>query len=76
MTKPVIRCRLNGPLVIEFPATVVDHQGNAFPTPTEKPVLALCRCGHSQNRPFCDGSHKQANFVADETAPESPERET
>ena len=30
----------------------------------EKERFSLCRCGHSQNKPFCDGAHKTAGFVA------------
>jgi CDGSH-type Zn-finger protein len=37
---------------------VVDHLGNPFPIPAGKEVVALCRCGLSKNKPFCDGAHK------------------
>ena len=59
-----IRCRENGPLVVEGPVTIVDHQGNAFKITGDKPAVALCRCGQSANKPFCDGSHRQCGFVA------------
>jgi CDGSH-type Zn-finger protein len=64
-----IRCRANGPLILEGgPVTILDHQGQAFVLPTEKPAIALCRCGHSVNKPFCDGSHRTCGFVAEELA--------
>ncbi|MGC8648705.1 MAG: CDGSH iron-sulfur domain-containing protein [Candidatus Micrarchaeia archaeon] len=31
-----------------------------------KTKFALCRCGHSANKPYCDGTHKKINFQADE----------
>ena len=65
----VIRCRENGPYVVSLPLKVVDHLGNEFPLPTGKDTIALCRCGQSKRKPFCDGSHKQAAFQAPETAP-------
>lgn len=64
-----IRCRQNGPFLVEGPVTLVDHEGNPFPLNQDKPAVALCRCGHSENRPFCDGSHNRQGFVADEAAP-------
>ncbi len=66
-----IRCRANGPFLVEGPITVLDHEGNAFPLNTAKPAIALCRCGHSKNKPFCDGSHNAAGFQASETAPKA-----
>ena len=70
MAEPIqIRCRENGPLVVQGPVRIVDHLGNPFPVPADKPVVALCRCGHSQRKPFCDGTHKTVGFEAAETAP-------
>lgn len=63
-----IRVRDNGPLLLEGAVTIFDAEGRAFPQPADKPVIALCRCGHSGNRPFCDGSHKTCNFQAAERA--------
>jgi CDGSH-type Zn-finger protein len=65
----VIRCRENGPYVIHGDVKVVDHLGNEFVPPPGKPAVALCRCGASRSRPFCDGSHRDAGFGAAEQAP-------
>lgn len=73
MDEPVIRLRENGPLVIQMPVKVVDHLGNDFPITAGKPAVALCRCGHSANKPFCDGSHKTAGFQASNLAPATPD---
>lgn len=68
-----IRCRENGPLVVEMPVEIVDHQGNLIPIPAGKEVIALCRCGVSKNKPFCDGAHKTCGFVGTNTpAPPPP----
>ena len=58
MPDVTIRMRPNGPLVIEGPFKLVDSRGAEFDIPPNKPAVALCRCGHSSKRPFCDGSHK------------------
>ena len=64
----VIRCRENGPLVIQGAVRIVDHHGQEWTPPPGKDAIALCRCGHSQNKPFCDGSHRTCGFMAAETA--------
>lgn len=69
MSDVTIRTRENGPLVIEGPIKVVDAAGNAFPIPEGKTVIALCRCGASSRKPFCDGKHRDLGFVASECAP-------
>lgn len=68
MSEVVVHLRENGPILIKGPITLVDHLGNIFDLPSEKANVALCRCGHSANRPFCDGSHKSHGFCALETA--------
>ena len=50
----------------------IDAAGNRFPVAADKPAIALCRCGTSKNKPFCDGSHKTCNFMAAERAPVPP----
>jgi CDGSH-type Zn-finger protein len=50
----------NGPLEVSGGVDVVDADGNTKPG-TEDPIY-LCRCGHSANKPFCDGSHKKVGF--------------
>ena len=63
MSEPIIiRCRENGPLVLPPNFKIVDHHGNEYALPTDKPLVALCRCGQSKNKPFCDGSHKECGF--------------
>lgn len=57
----------SGELGLKFQVT--DHCGAAFPLPEGKRAVALCRCGHSKKRPFCDGSHREQGFVASEVAP-------
>ncbi|HEV3257467.1 MAG TPA: CDGSH iron-sulfur domain-containing protein [Gemmataceae bacterium] len=64
----IIRCRQDGPLVIQGPVQVVDHLGNTFVIPAGKDNVALCRCGQSGNKPFCDGSHRRCGFQAAELA--------
>jgi CDGSH-type Zn-finger protein len=49
----------NGPLVVSGDFQLSDSQGNEF---SKREKIFLCRCGHSNNKPFCDGSHKKAGF--------------
>jgi len=64
-----IRCRANGPLVVDGPVVITDHLGNRFTIPGTKGNVALCRCGASKNKPFCDGSHRDCGFQAEQLAP-------
>ena len=68
MSQVTIKVRDHGPLLIEGPFTIVDAAGTAFTVPANKPAIALCRCGQSKNKPFCDGSHKGCGFTAEERA--------
>lgn len=73
MSEPLtIRCRENGPLVLPATFRIVDKTGAEIPLPAGKELIALCRCGASKNKPFCDGAHKACGFVGDEKAPTPP----
>ncbi len=69
MADVTIRMRPNGPFLVEGPFKLIDSEGNAFELNPDKPAIALCRCGQSARRPFCDGAHKGCDFVSDEHAP-------
>jgi CDGSH-type Zn-finger protein len=51
----------NGSLRIEGDFTLNDPEGKEFGL-GGRTVISLCRCGHSANKPFCDGSHKANAF--------------
>ncbi|GAB4327955.1 MAG: CDGSH iron-sulfur domain-containing protein [Dehalococcoidia bacterium] len=63
MADVTIKVNDNGPYVVRGGATITDAEGNAFDV---KDAVALCRCGHSSNKPFCDGTHNKVGF---ESAP-------
>ena len=62
MTDLTIKGRENGPFLISGLATYRDAAGNEQKTGGS--TIALCRCGASANKPFCDGSHRRINFEA------------
>lgn len=55
----LVEVAANGPLLVHGSLTVRDSAGQE--TQTEN-VTAFCRCGASQRKPYCDGSHKKINF--------------
>ena len=57
-------CR-NGPLIVNGPVELKDADGKLYPV---KERIALCRCGASTTKPFCDGTHSKIGFQAAETA--------
>ena len=62
-----IRLRQNGPYVIDGDdVTVIDWDGMEYRI--ERRPIALCRCGASTKKPFCDGTHSRVGFQAAEAA--------
>ena len=56
--KPTITVRANGSLRVNG-ATIIGADGNVI---TDKETFSLCRCGHSKDKPFCDGGHVKQGF--------------
>jgi CDGSH-type Zn-finger protein len=56
-----IRIKPNGSIRVTGTVDIVDADGNTLETKTD---FSLCRCGHSKDKPWCDGSHKEAGFQA------------
>jgi CDGSH-type Zn-finger protein len=63
-----ITVRPNGPLRVEGRIRLLDANGDEWDL-TSKPAFSLCRCGHSANKPFCDGTHAKIGFESTPTAP-------
>jgi CDGSH-type Zn-finger protein len=61
----------NGPILVEGDFEIVDLAGNKFGL-AGRTTIGLCRCGHSANKPFCDGAHRNANFSSEVTARDLP----
>lgn len=57
----------NGPILISGPILLNDTQGSSYDL-GEKKTIALCRCGATGNKPFCDGSHSKCGFESQEVA--------
>ncbi|MDE3136233.1 MAG: CDGSH iron-sulfur domain-containing protein [Acidobacteriota bacterium] len=66
-----ITVRPNGSYRVEGDFEVVDAQGKAFGL-GGRTAISLCRCGHSNDKPFCDGSHKAAGFQSTVEARDLP----
>jgi CDGSH-type Zn-finger protein len=57
----------DGPYLVRGPFSIADQNGDEIEV--KRRVVALCRCGRSQMRPFCDGTHKAIGFRAESGLP-------
>ena len=62
-----IRVRDDGPYKVTGPVRLVDADGGVFEVP-EGRAIALCRCGLSRTKPFCDRTHREEGFRSCERA--------
>jgi CDGSH-type Zn-finger protein len=62
MARIEIRARENGPYLVTGPAVLIGPEGNE--SEVRGKTVALCRCGGSQNKPLCDGTHRKIDFRA------------
>ena len=69
--RTTIECKLNGPYLVRNLEDLRDWRGDRIET---KPVMALCRCGSSANKPFCDSTHKKNGFSDTKLADLSADR--
>jgi CDGSH-type Zn-finger protein len=63
MADVTIEPRPNGPYLVRGPIRIFDVDGEPFELPGE--VVALCRCGGSATKPFCDGTHAKIGFASE-----------
>ncbi len=58
----------NGPIMVEGPISLLDQDDNPVELTAGKAIF-LCRCGQSEEKPFCDGAHKRCGYVSTSPAP-------
>jgi CDGSH-type Zn-finger protein len=68
MDEVVIKARHNGPYKVTGPVKVIDADGTEYDLSDKGEAVALCRCGGSTTKPFCDGTHSKIGFQAAERA--------
>jgi CDGSH-type Zn-finger protein len=61
MPQTKITIKSDGSIRVEGDFALVDREGKEFGL-GGRTSISLCRCGHSQDKPFCDGSHRQVGF--------------
>ena len=66
-----IMIKSNGSIKVEGDFELVDQDGNKFDL-GGRTRISLCRCGLSKDKPFCDRSHREANFLSDIVARKLP----
>jgi CDGSH-type Zn-finger protein len=54
----------NGPIRIEGDFEINDFEGGVFGL-AGRQAISLCRCGNSENKPFCDGNHGRTGFMSE-----------
>lgn len=59
----LIKATVNGPYIVTGPAKVEDAESQIKEL-KEGEKIALCRCGASKNKPWCDGTHAKIDFKA------------
>jgi CDGSH-type Zn-finger protein len=67
---PLIVAYPNGPLLVRGNVEILTPEG--APLPRRRKTVALCRCGKSTIKPYCDGTHKLIGFVTEPEEPEAP----
>ena len=68
MSDVEIKARHNGPYKVTGPIRLIDADGNEYELPDDGKPIALCRCGGSKTKPFCDKTHSEIGFQAAERA--------
>ena len=68
MAEVEIKARHNGPYKVTGPIRLIDADGTEYDLPDDGKPIALCRCGGSKTKPFCDKTHSEIGFRAAERA--------